>query len=113
MPAGNAAKPTKLDAHELINVVTEPTRWAILECLTRDMTSKEVAAKLGMKAALVQYHLKILHEAGLVDEFARPEHRKKYQYRLHPLVATVDLGPAGAKAGVSFRPAVVRPVPAK
>jgi DNA-binding transcriptional ArsR family regulator len=51
-----------------IQATAEPTRWKILSLLiTKPMTGSQIARILGIPRPLAHYHLKILHNVGLVE----------------------------------------------
>lgn len=98
MPAANAAKPSKLPAHEVISIATDDKRWRILKALTASKSAKQIAEELDMKPALVQYHLKILLNAGMVDEFQHPDFKRRYLYTRRDLTASVQISDAKFEA---------------
>ncbi len=103
MPATSVQKQAKLPAHEMISVVTDPTRWQILEKLDSDKSAKQIAEELDMKAANVQYHLKRLKEAGLVDEFPMPNFERRYVYSRRNLTGSVAITSEGLSAEIDVR----------
>jgi len=102
MPAAAVQKALKVPPHELISVVTDPTRWEILKCLSTDKSAKQIAEELGMKAANCQYHLKRLKEAGLVDEFPMPNFERRYVYSRKNLSGSIAITSKGLDAKASF-----------
>lgn len=101
MPPANAAQlnPTT-PAHELINTVTDPIRWAILKCLQVQKTAKEVADELQLKPSNCQYHLKKLVEAGLVDEFSHPDYARRFLYLRRTMEGKISIRERGIEAQV-------------
>ncbi|PYI52844.1 ArsR/SmtB family transcription factor [Paenibacillus flagellatus] len=68
-----------------LSALAEPNRLLIVELL-RDgpLTVGEVADRLGLRQPQASKHLKVLHEAGIVD--MRPEaNRRIYRLRPEPL----------------------------
>lgn len=101
MPAANAQKVAKMPARELLSVITDPTRWRILECLDRQKTAKEVGEDLDIQASLAQYHLKQLLKIGLVSEFSLPDSKRKVIYERRKLVGTVEISDGKMVANVT------------
>ncbi len=53
---------------EQIQATAEPTRWQILSLLiAKPMTGSQLARVLGINRPLAHYHLKILHQVGLIE----------------------------------------------
>jgi DNA-binding transcriptional ArsR family regulator len=51
-----------------LRALTHPTRVALLELLYEPASAASIARKLGQPRQRVNYHLKALHEAGLVEK---------------------------------------------
>lgn len=103
MPATVVKAPSpKLPAHEMISIVTDPTRWEILKALDEDKSAKQIAEELGMKPANCQYHLKRLKDAGLVDEFPMPNFDRRYIYQRRDLSGSISISSKGLEAQVSL-----------
>lgn len=101
MPA-HGAKPSKLPPNEVLSVITDTTRWKILQALDGDKTAKEVGDVVGIKAMLAQYHLKELAKVGLVDEFPLPGYARRFLYSRRSLQGVITITPKGLKAQVQF-----------
>lgn len=60
----------------LVKALTHPLRWRILEVLNRGVSSpREIAAELDAKLGDVGYHVRRLHELGVI-ELVRTEQRR-------------------------------------
>jgi DNA-binding MarR family transcriptional regulator len=60
----------------LVKALTHPLRWRILEVLNRGVSSpREIAEELGAKLGDVGYHVRRLHELGVI-ELVRTEQRR-------------------------------------
>ena len=60
----------------LVKALTHPLRWQILEVLNRGVSSpREIAEELGAKLGDVGYHVRRLHELGVI-ELVRTEQRR-------------------------------------
>lgn len=102
MPAAGIPKPRKMSTDQVLNVISHPVRWRILEAFDGDlMTSKEIGEKLGIAPALVQYHLKELYKVGLVSEHDLPGSKRLFTYRRRTLKATVDISGSAMIASVT------------
>ena len=70
---------TKTDAavdDRLVKALTHPLRWQILEVLNRGVSSpREIAAELDAKLGDVGYHVRRLHDLGVI-ELVRTEQRR-------------------------------------
>ena len=68
----------------LVKALTHPLRWQILEVLNQGVNSpREIAEELGAKLGDVGYHVRRLHELGVI-ELVRTEQRRgaiKHFYR--------------------------------
>jgi hypothetical protein len=61
---------------KLVKALTHPLRWQILEVLNRGVNSpREIAEELGAKLGDVGYHVRRLHELGVI-ELVRTEQRR-------------------------------------
>jgi len=100
MPAATVQKPAPTPDYQVISVITDPNRWQILESLTEQMSPADIATRTGMKPANVQYHLKILVQAGVVVEEPHPEYERRLLYRRRNLVAQVTVEETGMQAQV-------------
>lgn len=89
MPANAARRKSGMSDHEVLSTITDPNRWQILQRLNETKTSKELAKELGMRPAAVQYHLKALVEAGVVDEWSIPEYPNRYTYSRRDVRGTI------------------------
>ena len=71
--------PTKTEKavdERLVKALTHPLRWRILELLNRGISSpREIAEELGAKLGDVGYHVRRLHELGVI-ELVRTEQRR-------------------------------------
>jgi DNA-binding transcriptional ArsR family regulator len=73
--------------HDHLRVLAHPLRMRILSLLTGTaMSAAEAARELGDTQANISYHLRRLHEAGLVDvaEEVRIRGGRAKRYRHHP-----------------------------
>lgn len=102
MPANVVQPAPTLSNNELISIMCDPTRWNILRCLKGTKSAKQVAEELDMKPALVLYHLKILLNAGLVDEFSHPDYARRFVYSRRALQGHVEMQERGLLAEVTF-----------
>lgn len=60
----------------LVKALTHPLRWQILEVLNRGVNSpREIAEEIGAKLGDVGYHVRRLHELGVI-ELVRTEQRR-------------------------------------
>jgi DNA-binding transcriptional ArsR family regulator len=70
---------------ETLFALAEPNRLHIVELLREGpLTVGEIAERLGLQQPQVSKHLRVLHEAGLVD-MQPAANRRIYQLRLEPL----------------------------
>lgn len=68
-------RPETVD-ERLVKALTHPLRWQILEVLNRGVNSpREIAEELGAKLGDVGYHVRRLHELGVI-ELVRTEQRR-------------------------------------
>lgn len=68
-----------------LNALAEPSRLRIVELLDRGpLTVGEIAERLGMLQPQASKHLKVLHDAGLVEVQAAAN-RRIYKLRHQPL----------------------------
>lgn len=103
MPATLVQKPSEMPPNEVISMVTEPVRWQILGRLDGQKSAKQIAEELKMKQANVQYHLKRLKAAGLVDEFPMPNFPRRYVYERRSVTGSISVTSKGLKADVVVR----------
>ncbi|BBH70309.1 putative regulatory protein, ArsR family [Actinoplanes sp. OR16] len=63
----------------------DPARLAIIDALTLgDASPGEIGADLGMPTNLVAHHVKVLHEAGLIERTRSEGDRRRTYLRLRP-----------------------------
>ena len=68
----------------LLRSVADPERLRIIQCLRAGPKNvSELAALLGAEVVNVSHHLRVLRQAGLVED---EKHGRFVQYRLHPRV---------------------------
>ena len=73
---------TDMSTEELARVVSDPTRWRIVELLAdEDLCVCHLTEELGAAQNLVSHHLRVLRDAGVVDS---ERHRYWTYYRLRP-----------------------------
>ena len=73
------------DTLELLTVIAEPTRLAILDAVRdRECSVGDLVEVTGMHQPGVSRHLKVLRDAGLVDVRADAQ-RRLYRLRAEPL----------------------------
>jgi DNA-binding transcriptional ArsR family regulator len=67
---------------DVFHAIAEPNRRRLLDMLARgELAAQELASRFDISFAAVSQHLKVLHEAGLVER--RAEGRKRI-YKLTP-----------------------------
>jgi len=59
---------------ETLRALTHPTRIALLEHLREPASAAAIARKLGQPRQRVNYHLRALHDAGLVEKVGTQRH---------------------------------------
>ena len=89
-----------------LTVLGDATRGAIarllLEAPDRALTVGRLTAALGLRQPTVSHHLRVLHEAGLLER--RPQGREVWYALAEPVAATDDITDNGVPVKLSFAP---------
>jgi len=86
--------------HEVIQTMTDPTRWRILKALDGPMTARDVAERVGIQPSNAVYHLKELVRHGVVRQDLHPDYKNRILYRRLQVLAEVLVDHPDAPADV-------------
>ena len=90
MPRTRNGRATRSRKHDVFAALGDPTRRRVLDLLSHgSLPVKRIAVPFAMTRPAVSQHLRILHEAGLVDA-RRAGRERLYSLRAAPLREVYD-----------------------
>lgn len=85
-PASKAKKPTPM---QIIETVSHPSRWMLLQALRAPMTAQTLAEEVDLTVANIIYHMRFLVDVGVVKITMDPDYKSRQVYHRKPFLAQV------------------------